>query len=116
MFSATSKLSLIFDLLEIVEEQPSVSAKTEVTYEREESDAGPLQAELNVTGDYSGLHLPIEVDTDSSNDPEECWVYDDDILQRKLELRESKISDLLLKKEGLLQTIEKMATKTLPKD
>lgn len=99
-----------------MEEQPSVSAKTEVTYEEEDSDARPLPAELNVTGDVSGIHLPIEVDTDSSNDLEECWVYDDDILQRKLELRESKISDLLLKQEGLLQTIEKMATKNFPKD
>ena len=88
------------------------------TYDAEYRDSEPLIAKLNVTGDVSGSHLSINVDTDSSasNDPEECWVYDDDILQRKLELRESKISDLLLKKEGLLQTIDKMTTKNLPND
>ena len=84
----------------------------------EDSDSEPLPANPNVPVDVSWSHLSIDVDTDSSasNDPEECWVYDDDILQRKFELRESKISDLLLKKEGLLQTIEKMATKNLPSD
>ena len=89
-----------------------------VTSDVENRDAEPLPAKLNVTGDVSESHLSINVDTDSSssNDVEECWVYDDDILQRKLELRESKISDLLLKKEGLLQTIEKMTTKNLPDD
>ncbi|XP_020606323.1 uncharacterized protein LOC110045070 [Orbicella faveolata] len=103
----------------IAEKQKNISAKSEVTYyDVEDSDAEPLPAKFNVTGDVSWSHLSINDDTDSSasNDHEECWVYDDDILQRKLELRESKISDLLLKKEGLLQTIEKMATKTLPSD
>ena len=93
-------------------------AKSEVTYGAADSDAEPLPADLNVTGDVSGSYLPIDVNSDSSasNDPEECWVYDDDMLQRKLELRESKISDLLLKKEGLLQTIEKMVAKNLSSD
>ena len=95
-----------------------MSAKSEVTYDAEDRDPEPLPAKLNVTDDFSGSHLSINVETHSSasNEPEECWVYDDDILQRKLEFRESKISDLLLKKEGLLQTIEKMTTKNLPND
>lgn len=102
----------------IAEKHQKISAKSEVTYDAEYRDSEPLPAKLNVTGDVSESHLSISVDTDSSacNDPEECWVYDDDILQRKLELRESKISDLLLKKEGLLQTIDKMTTKNLPND
>lgn len=37
-------------------------------------------------------------------------VYDDEILQRNMELRESKISDLLRKQRGLLQSLEKKAT------
>ena len=103
---------LLFSWLVIAEKQQNVSAKSEVTYHAADIDTEPLQV------DVSESHLPIDVDNDSSdsNDPEECWVYDDDILQRKLELRESKISDLLLKREGLLQTIEKMAAKNLPSD
>ena len=41
---------------------------------------------------------------------------EDDTLQRNLELRESKICDLIRKQKGLLQTIEKMATKHQPND
>ena len=101
--SATIKYILLFASLEIVEKQQNVSAKTEVTCKAEDSDKEPFPANLNVITDSS-----------ASNNPEEYWVHDDDILQRKLELRESKISNLLRKQEGLLQTIEKMATKTLP--
>ena len=38
-------------------------------------------------------------------------VYDDDTLQREHEMRESKISDLIRKQEGLLQALKKMASK-----
>lgn len=114
--SATIKYILLFASLEIVEKQQNVSAKTEVTCKAEDSDKEPFPANLNVTSDVIRSYLSISVDTDSSasNNPEEYWVHDDDIFQRKLELRESKISNLLRKQEGLLQTIEKMATKTLP--
>ena len=37
-------------------------------------------------------------------------VYENEILQRNMELRESKISDLLRKQRGLLQSLEKKAT------
>lgn len=84
--------------------------------EAENDDVKPFAASLNVTSDVNGSCLSIKPDAESSTSdhPEACWVYDDDTLQRKLEIRESKISDLLRKQEGLLQTIEKMATKTVP--
>jgi len=41
-------------------------------------------------------------------------IYDDDTLQRSHELRESKISELIRKQEGLLQTLEKMSSKSRP--
>lgn len=37
-------------------------------------------------------------------------VYGDEILQRNMELRESKISDLLRKQRGLLHSLEKKAS------
>lgn len=41
-------------------------------------------------------------------------IYDDDTLQRSHELRESKISELIRKQEGLLQTLDKMSSKSRP--
>lgn len=104
--------------LEITEKLQTATSKTEENCLEENCDGKPFAANLNAISDVRDSCLSIKVDTDSSksDDSEGCCVYDDDILQRKLELRESKINDLLRKQEGLLQTIEKMATKPLPRD
>lgn len=108
----------IFVLLEIDAKRQNVSVKTEESCIAENSAGKPFAANLDVTNDVRGQCLSIKPDMDSStsDNSEGFWVYDDDVLQRKLEIRESKISDLLRKQEGLLQTIEKMATKTLPRE
>ncbi|KAL9964055.1 hypothetical protein ACROYT_G027631 [Oculina patagonica] len=98
--------------------QQYVSVKTEESCTAQNSAGKPFAANLDVTNDVNRPCLSIKPDTDSSasDKSEGFWVDDEDVLQRKLEVRESKISDLLRKQEGLLQTIEKMATKTLPRE
>ena len=109
---------LSFALLEVAIKQENVSRKAEETCVAENSNGKPFDENQNVRNDDSGSCLSIKpvIDSSASGHPEGCWVYDDDKLQRQLELRESKISDLLHKQEGLLQAIKKMATKTLPRD
>lgn len=89
-----------------------------MTCEGENSDSKPFAGIVNIDDDVSTSSLSINPVTELSTgcNPKACWVYDDDTLQRKLELRESKISELLRKQEGLLQTIEKLGTTHFPTD
>ena len=75
--------------------QESLSPEIGETKERDE-----------IIVDCSDVNLLVKPGCDF-NTPK---VYEDESLQRNMELRESKISDLLRKQRGLLQSLEKKAT------
>ncbi|PFX33588.1 hypothetical protein AWC38_SpisGene1524 [Stylophora pistillata] len=96
------------------EERQDIPLKTEVSCEGENVDAIQFQGIVNRNDNANKPRLSSSPFSQLSiaSDAKACWVYDDDLLQRNLELRKSKIGDLLRKQEGLL---EKLGSTPLPR-
>lgn len=62
-------------------------------------------------GNESGKVIGSHKETNTGTEFIIPRVYDDDTLQREHEIRESKISDLIHKQEGLLQALKKMSSR-----
>ena len=115
-FTLKNKLfSYSFLLLEIALQWENFSTESEVSGEAENGNSNRLATEDNGNVDNND-NSDVNRSNEAGSEFIPPRVYDDDTLQRKLELRESKICDLIRKQEGLLQTIEKMSSKPLPKD
>lgn len=107
-------LMALFSSVDKDEEQLNIPLKTEVSCKGENVDPTPFLGIVNRNGNVGNPRLlsrPLSQSTIVS-DPRAYRVYDDDTLQRNIELRQSKISDLLRKQEGLL---EKLGSTPLPR-
>lgn len=104
----------LFSSVEKDEERQDIPLKTEVSCEGENVDAIQFQGIVNRNDNADKPRLSSSPFSQLSiaSDAKACWVYDDDLLQRNLELRKSKIGDLLRKQEGLL---EKLGSTPLPR-
>ena len=77
--------------------------------ERVSSEIGETRKREEIIVDCADVNLLIKPGCEF-NTPK---MYEDDNVQRNVELRESKISELLRKQRGLLQSLEKKATNTM---